>query len=167
MTSNPVIVGYDGSEDAKLALVRAAELFSDRSVIVLTAWEHAYMQLSYIWPGIGYSPDLHELDDIAEEHAKQLAAEGAELAPGSEPLMVIARGPIWQTIVSTADDYDAAAIVLGSRGLGGVKSLVLGSVSNAVVHHANRPVLIVRHDAAAAAVGPSGATWEFTDSVLG
>ena len=44
-------------------------------------------------------------------------------------------------------------IVLGSRGLGGIKSFVLGSVSSAVVHHATRPTLVVRHGVPAALAG--------------
>jgi nucleotide-binding universal stress UspA family protein len=47
------------------------------------------------------------------------------------------------TIVDIAERHDAAAIVLGSRGLTGVRSVSVGSVSNAVVHHANRPTLVI------------------------
>ncbi len=46
-------------------------------------------------------------------------------------------------ILSVADDVDAKAIVLGTRGRGGVTSMMLGSVSRAVLHHADRPVLVV------------------------
>ena len=45
--------------------------------------------------------------------------------------------------LSEADDAKANAIVLGTRGLTGLKSLMLGSVSHAVVQHADRPVIIV------------------------
>ena len=47
------------------------------------------------------------------------------------------------TILAEADDVGASAIVLGSRGLTGMKSLPLGSVSHAVLQHAERPVIIV------------------------
>jgi nucleotide-binding universal stress UspA family protein len=47
------------------------------------------------------------------------------------------------TILSQADAVDADAIVLGSRGRGGIGSFLLGSVSAAVVQSADRPVLIV------------------------
>lgn len=88
-----------------------------------------------------------------EENARKLAAEGVRLAEAggmtAKPLTKLASGPLWQQILAVADERDASAIVLGTRGLGGVKSLVLGSVSNAVVHHASRPVLIVRRGEAA------------------
>jgi nucleotide-binding universal stress UspA family protein len=48
------------------------------------------------------------------------------------------------TIVRVAEDQKADLIVLGSRGLGGFKRFLLGSVSDGVLHHAHCPVLIVR-----------------------
>jgi nucleotide-binding universal stress UspA family protein len=51
---------------------------------------------------------------------------------------------VWKTIVEIADRHDAATIVMGSRGLTGLRSMLLGSVSNAVVHHADRPTLVIR-----------------------
>ncbi|MEV0202604.1 universal stress protein [Nonomuraea sp. NPDC050691] len=53
------------------------------------------------------------------------------------------RESIWKTIVDVADELDAALIVTGSRGLSGARSVLLGSVSNHVLHHAHRPTLIV------------------------
>jgi nucleotide-binding universal stress UspA family protein len=51
---------------------------------------------------------------------------------------------VLKTIVDIADREDAATIVMGSRGLAGLKAMLLGSVSSAVLHHADRPTLIVR-----------------------
>lgn len=48
------------------------------------------------------------------------------------------------TIIRVAEDEKCDLILLGSRGLGEVKRFLLGSVSDAVVHHAHCPVLIVR-----------------------
>ena len=50
---------------------------------------------------------------------------------------------MWRTILAEADDRDAAIVVLGSRGITGVRSLVLGSVSHGVANHSRRPVLII------------------------
>jgi nucleotide-binding universal stress UspA family protein len=46
-------------------------------------------------------------------------------------------------ILAVARALDAQVVVLGTRGLGSVKSLMLGSVSHAVLHHADRPVLVI------------------------
>jgi nucleotide-binding universal stress UspA family protein len=50
---------------------------------------------------------------------------------------------LWEGIVDVADDIDAAVIVIGSRGLKGIREQFEGSVSHEVAEHAGRPVLIV------------------------
>ena len=46
-------------------------------------------------------------------------------------------------IIEAADAHDAMLIVMGTRGNTGIRSLLLGSVSHSVAHHAHRPLLIV------------------------
>jgi Universal stress protein family len=53
------------------------------------------------------------------------------------------RSSIWKTILDVADEVDASLIVAGTHGTTAVESGLLGSVSNALVHHAHRPVLLV------------------------
>jgi nucleotide-binding universal stress UspA family protein len=62
----------------------------------------------------------------------------------AEPAAVQATGPVWKTILDVAGGRGAAMIVMGSRGLTGVRSMLLGSVSGAVVNHADRPTLVIR-----------------------
>ena len=83
---------------------------------------------------------------------RRIADEGVRIAQEAgleaEPVAVEATGPVWKTIVEIADRDDAATIVMGSRGLTGLRSMLLGSVSSAVVHHADRPTLIIRQPVA-------------------
>jgi nucleotide-binding universal stress UspA family protein len=51
---------------------------------------------------------------------------------------------IAETLIAIADERDARAIVVGSRGLGAVKARVLGSTSRKLLHDTHRPVLVVR-----------------------
>src|SRR6478735_3570578 len=133
MSPAPVMICFDGSEDAAVAIERAAELFGDRPAIVLVVWPRAQVHVAYAWPGMVYPENLEELDAAASKAAVDLADRGAALARAAgldaEPETTKADGPIWQAILDAADRHDAAAIVLGSRGLGGIKSLMLGSVS--------------------------------------
>jgi nucleotide-binding universal stress UspA family protein len=86
--------------------------------------------------------DRHEAD-AAQESAK----EGVELALAAgldaTPLTTSLHGSTADTIIAQADHHDVDAIVVGSRGLTGMRSLLLGSVSLAVVQHADRTVVIV------------------------
>jgi nucleotide-binding universal stress UspA family protein len=146
MPDRPLLLCYDGSEDSKHAISEAAALFGSRAALVVSVWQDAAAMPSLAW--IGPVGDVDELLQAAQENAEKLAAEGVQAATAAgfqaQPLAQETSGPLWEAIVEAADDHDAAAIVLGSRGLSGVKSLLLGSVSNGVVHHANRPTLVVR-----------------------
>ena len=131
----PLILCYDGSTGAADAIRQAGALFTDSQALVLTVW---------------LAPMVNnvELDRAAADRAGRLADEGARVAQAAglqaEPLPVKAQGAIWETIVETANRHDAGTIVMGSRGVTGIRAMLLGSVSNAVVHHAERPTLIVR-----------------------
>ncbi|MGA9876655.1 MAG: universal stress protein [Solirubrobacteraceae bacterium] len=144
-----LLVCYDGSEDAKRAIARAGELLSSKRALVLTVWQPAAGLGSFAWTGvIGGVADFAELDRSAREVNNQIAQEGVGVAQEAglqaEPLTEESAGPVWQTIVQVAEDHDAAVIVMGSRGLTGLRSGLMGSVSTAVVHHTHRPTLIVR-----------------------
>jgi len=77
-----------------------------------------------------------------------MAEEGAGIARATgfdaTAISAEAKGPIWLAVEQAAEDHDADAIVVGSRGLSGVKSLLLGSVSSGIVHHALRPTIVIR-----------------------
>lgn len=145
--AHPLILCYDGSEDAKRAIEHAGALFSGRPAVVLTVWRSTTSLGSVGWSGATVMPNFAELDDAAFEAGATRAEEGVSLARRAgleaEPLAVEADGPVWEAIVETADRRQAAVIVLGSRGLTGLRSILLGSVSGTVVHQAHRPTLVI------------------------
>ena len=143
----PVLLAYDGSEDAKRAIAAAGTLLAPRRALVLNLWDSWVAEAPAL---AGSSASVHgmaaELDGIAREQSEGHAAEGVRLGEragfDAEGLSERASGPIWRSVLAAAEDHDCAAIVVGSRGLTGI-STVLGSVSNGVVHHSRRPVLVV------------------------
>jgi nucleotide-binding universal stress UspA family protein len=88
-----------------------------------------------------------ELDDASHDAARLGAAEGAERATAAglaaRPRAARVRGNVAVTILDAAQELDADLIVMGTRGRGAVKSFLLGSVSQAIVQHADRPVMVV------------------------
>jgi nucleotide-binding universal stress UspA family protein len=149
----PLLLCFDGSEDARHAIERAGPLFAGRRALVVTVWQPIANLNSLAWTGpTASSVEAVALNRAAAEDGGRVADEGARVALEAglraEPLAVEATGSVWGTIVEIADRHDAATIVMGSRGLTGVRSMLLGSVSSGVVHHADRPTLVIRQPVA-------------------
>jgi nucleotide-binding universal stress UspA family protein len=143
-----LLLCYDGSEHAAHAIQRAGALFPGRSAIVATVWQPTAGLNTIDWYGATPSTvNFAAFDRAAAESAGRAAAEGARIAQQAglhaEPVPIEATGPIWEKILELAHQRDAATIVMGSRGLTGLRSMLLGSVSNAVAHHAHQPTLII------------------------
>jgi nucleotide-binding universal stress UspA family protein len=145
---SPSLICYDGSEVAKQAIALAADLLTVREAIVLTVWQPTDVAAGIGWTG-GSAATLNfaELDRAASDRAALLANDGVSMATemglDARARAVRASGPVWSTICEVADRERAAVIVMGSRGLSGVKSLLMGSVSSAVLHHAGQPTLVI------------------------
>jgi nucleotide-binding universal stress UspA family protein len=84
--------------------------------------------------------------ELNSAEARRIAGRDAEIARSAgfeaEPRGELASAT-WEGIVGLADELDAAVIVIGSRGLTGMKKIFDASVSRQVAEHAGRPVLIV------------------------
>jgi nucleotide-binding universal stress UspA family protein len=145
-----VVVAYDGSAAARHAIEHAGGLFAGRSALIVTAWTSVRDSTGAARAALPQSvidEAVHNIDAIAEHAAVQTAEEGAELARAAgldaSPLALRAEPSVWASIVHLADERAADAVVVGSRGRSALKSAVLGSVSNAIVHHCRRPVVVV------------------------
>jgi nucleotide-binding universal stress UspA family protein len=152
-----ILAAYDGSADARAALERAAQLMPGAELTVLTVWEPFQEALSRTGGmGLGagvFFPDNGEIDVANEKAAHETAREGAERAMAAglvaEPRIALREDGVAGTILAVADELDADAVVLGTRGLTGIRSLLLGSVSHAVLQHADRSVIVVPSPAVA------------------
>lgn len=141
---------YDGSEDAKHAVARAGALFPGGHALVLTVWQPVSDLGSFAWSGATTTANFAELDRSAAADAGRIAAEGVRLAQDVglevEPVVIQANGPVWESILKTADRKQAAIVVMGSRGLTSLRSMLLGSVSSSVVQHGERPILVIHRN---------------------
>ena len=142
-----LLICYDGSAHAKHAIRHAARLLSAKDALVVTVWQPSAILGGLAWAGEASMVNMVDLDRAVAEDAGRVADEGVRIALeaglAAEPMAVEAEGPVWKIVTETADRNNAAVIVMGSRGLTGLRSMLLGSVSSAVVHHADRPVLVV------------------------
>lgn len=149
-----ILMSYDGSADAQAAIDHVAQLMPGARATVVTVWEpfmDALARSGTLGLGTGMGggalADSSEIDEQSRLRALERAAEGVARATAAglvaEPRVESRDGDVAGTLLRAAADVDADVIALGTRGLGGVKSFVLGSVSHEVVQHADRAVLVV------------------------
>jgi len=137
-----VVLGVDGSKTSAKAIVFAfdqAEAMSAK-VVAVHAWTSPYLTYS------GGQPRLRFDDEEVKESCRLLVAESVAGAAADHPDVCwetrLVTGPAAPAILATAESADL--VVVGSRGHGGFTGLLLGSVSQAVLHHTPAPIAIVR-----------------------
>jgi nucleotide-binding universal stress UspA family protein len=144
------LIAYDGSEDAAQAIQRAGALMGPRKAVVLHVWDSlAGLLLGTDIDGLTgpMREAAEELDSTDAQEAARVAEAGAEIArqAGLDATPRALRGlpKAWPAVLREAERIGAAVVVAGSRGLGGVKSALFGSVSSGLLHHSVRPLLVV------------------------
>ncbi|MCW3844676.1 universal stress protein [Micromonospora yasonensis] len=137
-TSGPVVVGVDGSETSLRALGFAVERAAQRDVPlrVLRVWEP---------PGERWVPPGFDPEQIT---AAERAAAEADLAPWRKTFpdvpVEIRATPGSPAALLVEASREAQLVVVGTRGRGGLRGMLLGSVSQQLIHHALCPVAVVR-----------------------
>ena len=141
MSTKPVVVGVDGSEDSLLAAEWAA----------LEAKRHALPLRIVSAPAVVPRIQAHQIgpttvaDALRSASARALGTALArieEVAPGLEVTTDLLSGP--PALAVTGSGSDAAMLVVGARGAGGFAAMILGSVSRFAASHARCPVIVVR-----------------------
>jgi nucleotide-binding universal stress UspA family protein len=137
-----ILLATDGSQDAASATRAAIDLAArtGSELHVVHAWEALP---PYAHPSIAVATDAalyeREAQNLLFEQLDGLKAAGVEVAGAH-----LERGPAAEKIADLADRLGVGLIVLGSRGLGRVKRLLLGSISEGVLRLAPCPVLVMR-----------------------
>jgi nucleotide-binding universal stress UspA family protein len=157
LQNGPIVLAYDGSPAARQAVTAAAGLLPSRKALVISVWEPALGHAAFAPPPTAAATvavDPFAGVDVAGDQrasAERISNEGAELARSlgldAEPIAAVDASTVAGTIVEVASRHDAAAIVVGSRGLSGLRARLEGSTSKDVVKRAPCPVVVV-HDAA-------------------
>jgi nucleotide-binding universal stress UspA family protein len=142
-----ILVGVDGSEPS-LDAVRAglALLGGERHVVLVTTLEPLDPMLvtgTGMAGGTMSTETFEQTNQEQEDEARRLVTEAADaLGLTSTAELRVERGNPGPTLCALAEELGADAIVLGSRGRGGLKRAVLGSVSDHVVRNAPCPVIV-------------------------
>ncbi len=142
-----VLLATDGSEEAELALRTAVDLANGTG-----------SELHVLAVGREYHPgyDIPEYGSQLQEALRRLERQARGVLDGQARKIEEAGGKVAEAhlrmgrpdeqIVSVADEVGAGLLVMGSRGLGGLRRALMGSASDSVVRHAHCPVLVVRKE---------------------
>jgi nucleotide-binding universal stress UspA family protein len=143
MAKRPILICFDGSENARRAIDAAADLLSKRRAVLLEVMPPLTAEEEEAALFTPTNPDSIE-QRVRDE--RRTVRRGVQLARAkgleAEDRIDVA-APIWQGIVDVADEIDASVIVVGSRGLSGAREIWEGSLSHDLMHHAGRPILVV------------------------
>ena len=149
--SGPLLIAYDGSNDAAHAIECAGRLLAPKRAIVV----HSFLGLSQMMLRSNVAVEdldgplaeaVEDFDAADAEEAERVAAEGAEVALAAglqaEPRVVAQRGKAWQALIAAAAKHQAAVIVTGARERAR-PAAPLGSVSHGLATHSSVPLLVV------------------------
>ncbi|MFC6716553.1 universal stress protein [Natrialbaceae archaeon GCM10025810] len=136
-----ILIPTDGSEYAETAAETGLELARshDAAVHVLSVVDTGPLGNLRL-PG-----DVGSASEVLEERAREFVARIAEseAADGLDVTTVVRSGPAENEILEYAEEVDADAIVIATRGRGGVHRMAVGSVTDHLIRFGDRPVFVV------------------------
>jgi nucleotide-binding universal stress UspA family protein len=138
-----ILLPVDGSEhslDAVRYAIRLVQEGLSATFVLVNVQEPTYLYEMVLAPDAGV---LERVSGAAGSHALEAAEDLLRQAEITFEREVVSGDPA-HTILETGERYDCDAIILGARGRGVVRSALLGSVSQAVLHSSPVPVMIVK-----------------------
>ena len=146
---SPILVPVDFSVHSEAALVTAVELAAclGRSLLVLHV-VHDPGEMPGYYARALKKKQLHRIEDGAAEMLEEFLARIVKDHPELKKLKkldsMLVKGLPTARILEVAEKKNASMIVIGSKGLTGIKHLVMGSVAERIVHFAKIPVTVVK-----------------------
>lgn len=138
-----ILFATDGSEHSLKAVEKVAELAEKGEVTVLSVAEYMHI---YKLPSLSQDPQFKAFNDEIEKSTQEAIDKTVEAlkAKGIEAKSKLGKGNPAEVICQTASEGGFDWVVLGSRGHGGLKGLLLGSVANKVAQCTEADVVIVK-----------------------
>lgn len=133
-----ILLATDGSEDTAQATTAAVDIAKGSC---------SELHVIHVWQDV-HTPHAHAFvkrelrlqgREILDKEVKRIGRMG-----GTVTRSHLREGRIFEEVIKVGDEIEAGLLVVGSRGLRGMRRMLLGSHSEGIVHHANRPVLVVR-----------------------
>lgn len=139
--SGGLLLGHDGSDfsDAALSWALRFATHVEQPVTVVRAWVLTTAPRPKTW-SLGYMPPLSDFEAATRERLEAEVAETVAAHPAVSVSYQAVHGRPASILVEASQRADL--LVIGPRGLGGFRGLVLGSVSEQVVRHAQCPVVV-------------------------
>jgi nucleotide-binding universal stress UspA family protein len=144
-----ILICYDGSPSAAHAVSVAHQTLDCKDAVLLHVWNPPaeFLADAFSTKDDGSGPSYASLEALSLRRAQEVTDEGRRLAAQHGLDVSVRQEPnnsnVWQTILDVAGQVDADLIVVGTHGATAVEHALLGSVSNALLHHSERPVLVV------------------------
>jgi nucleotide-binding universal stress UspA family protein len=140
-----ILLATDGSKEAVLAARTAVDLAERTGSELHVIHVHRILPVPYAYRGRYTEPDPEppggEARALLNRQAKEIEHAGGKVAG-----TYLREGDPDVEVVAIGEEIGAGLIVIGSRGQGGVRRALMGSVSDAVVRHAHCPVLVIRRE---------------------
>jgi nucleotide-binding universal stress UspA family protein len=157
MAKPTILIAFDGSELAAEAVRQAALLFPSCPAVVVTVWEPGLGAVTTMAPALeaagplahGYDPAVvSDVDRAVEDRAAMVAKEGARLGRSlgleAEAHAIEDELNVAATIADVAGQRSVDAVVIGSHGLSGLRSRLLGSTTRDILARCRVPIVVVR-----------------------